>query len=41
LNQEIEELCFGKRKNVGGRRKIRRGLFEALDAAGGELGAAG
>ncbi len=29
----------GKRRNVGGKRKIRRGLFEALHAAGGEQGA--
>ena len=38
LDQESEERCLEVRKKVGGKRKIRRGLFESVDAAGGEQG---
>ena len=32
-------MGFSLRKNVGGKRKIRRSLFKSLHAAGGEQGA--
>ena len=39
-NAEMNGRALGlKRKNVGGKREIRRGLFDALDAAGEEQGA--